>query len=316
MCSKAPVNASALRQPGFREAAFQVAALRAQSHVKHYARSFRTRLPDRTVADGERFARACRVSISPRGQLGLSVPLRWRPAHGGSYSNECNARACRARNHVRLEPVQGATHRCNQEPKSFESRSPKRSFEAVLHVWSRRLQGKQYSSCSRSRLTLPSRGQLPGYALQLPLMSNVRRLTQVLGAYAKASPRFASRAPGRLRSPSLRLEANHTSSTTHALAEPDCQIGRSPRTSMVQARQVATHTQGRFGLSVPLRWRPARGCSGSRTLNGSAWRVQIHVRFEQVQCAELQCNQELRSSSGTSVKLSFRAAFGAALPRL
>jgi hypothetical protein len=25
-------------------------------------------------------------------------------------------------------------------------------------------------------LTLPSRGQLPGYALQLPLMSNVRRL--------------------------------------------------------------------------------------------------------------------------------------------
>ena len=182
MCSKAPVNASALRQPSFREAAFQVAAARAQSHIEHYARSFRTRLPDRTVADGERFAKACRVSISPRGQLGLSVPLRWRPAHGSSYSNECNARACRARNHVRLEPVQGATHRCKQEPESFESRSPKRSFGAVLCVRLGRLQGKQHSLYSCSRLTLPSRGRFPAYGLQAPLMSNVRRLTHALGS--------------------------------------------------------------------------------------------------------------------------------------
>ena len=97
-----------LREPNLAEAAFPVGAI--LKPIAH--RTLRPPLPNPTARSDGCFwgtlGKACRASVSPRGWLGLSVPLRWRPAHGSSYSNECNARACRARNHVRLEPVQGA----------------------------------------------------------------------------------------------------------------------------------------------------------------------------------------------------------------
>jgi hypothetical protein len=54
----------------------------------------------------------------------------------------------------------------------------------VLSVLSPRLQREKCSPSSTSRLTLPSRGQLPGYALQLPLMSNVRALVSNTSSFA------------------------------------------------------------------------------------------------------------------------------------
>jgi hypothetical protein len=57
------------------------------------------------------------------------------------------------------------------------------------------------------------------------------------------------------------------------------------------------HPAGRFGLSVPLRWRPAHGCGRSKTLNVVACRVQVHVRFEQVQSGARRCKQEIKSGT-------------------
>ena len=176
MCSKAPVNRSS-------RFASQVSGRRRSpslwlepDHASNTTHALS--VPDRQIGRllcGV-LGKACRISIGPPGWLGLSVPLRWRPAHGSERSNECSARAGRARNHVPFGPSQGATHQCRQEPKSVVSRSLGRGLRAVLYVRSHRLQGKQYSSCSCSRLTLPSRGRLTGYALRPPLMSNVRRL--------------------------------------------------------------------------------------------------------------------------------------------
>ena len=84
-----------------------------------------------------------------------------------------NAKARRAQSHVRLEQVQSAARQCKQEANSFESKSVRYSLGAVLYATTHRLQAQEYSSCSSSRLTLPSRGQLPACGLQLPLMSNV-----------------------------------------------------------------------------------------------------------------------------------------------
>ena len=65
-----------------------------------------------------------------------------------------NATACRVQTHVRFEQHSSAARQCKQEANSFESKSAKCSFGAVLYVWSQRLQGKQHSSYSCSRLTL------------------------------------------------------------------------------------------------------------------------------------------------------------------
>ena len=77
------------------------------------------------------------------------------------------------------------------------------------------------------------------------------------------SARFANQVSRKLRSPLLWLEPDHTSNTTHALAESDCQIRRLLKRN-IRRMQDAIHAAGRFGLSVPLRWRPAHGCGGSK----------------------------------------------------
>jgi hypothetical protein len=120
-------------------------------------------------------AEARQVPICPRRRFGLSVPLRWRPAHGCSASAALHLKTRRAQSRVRLERVQSVAHQCKHEVKPFKSKSAMRRLEAVLCAASLRLQVEKCSLSSSSRLTLPSRGQLPGYALQLPLMSNVRR---------------------------------------------------------------------------------------------------------------------------------------------
>jgi hypothetical protein len=76
---------------------------------------------------------------------------------------------CRHQIHVRFEQVQSASRRCKQEIESFES-----GGKAVFCYPHLALRREKCSLSFSSRLTLPSRGQLPGYALQLPLMSNVR----------------------------------------------------------------------------------------------------------------------------------------------
>ena len=141
----------------------------------------------------------------------------------------------------------------SKKPAHSKASLPGAASGAVLYVRLRRLQGKQCSSCSCSRLTLPSRGQLPGYALQLPLMSNVRRL--IPGARRRlvnAHSCFAGRVRGRLHSPLPRLEPDHRSNTTHALAVPGCQIGRLLRASVgrsearCNASKVGSHCPSRF----------------------------------------------------------------------
>jgi hypothetical protein len=64
-------------------------------------------------------------------------------------------------------------------------------------------------------------------------MSNVRRLYPVFSqAPANEGARLASQVSRKLRSPLLWLEPDHTSNTTHALTEHDCQIGRLPNASI------------------------------------------------------------------------------------
>jgi hypothetical protein len=137
-------------------------------------RTLRTPLQNPTArSDGcwwEALAEAKQDAI---GRFGLCVPLRWRPAHGYGRSRILNVIAHRAQVYVRLEHTQSAARRYKQEIHSFKSRC-----KAVFCVPSPRLQREKCSLSSSSRLTLPSRGRLPGYALQPPLMSNVRRLSQ------------------------------------------------------------------------------------------------------------------------------------------
>ena len=115
MYSKAPVNASALRQPGFREAAIQVTAARAQSHIEHYTRSFRTRLPDRMVADGSvcqsmsSFNQPTRSAWAVR-PASLAASARWRvleqmQCQALSRSKSCTLGASSRRN----APMQART---------------------------------------------------------------------------------------------------------------------------------------------------------------------------------------------------------------
>jgi hypothetical protein len=147
----------------------------------------------------------------------------------------------------------------------------------------------QCRSSSCSRLTIPSRGQPTAahvcvlrhhlWRRCLPLMSNVRRLTQRRSKAAlNASSCAVNNVSGRLRSPSLWLEPNHTSNTTHALAEPDCQIGRSLMGSIGRS-EARCNPRGRSVRAV----RPASLAASARL-----WRLEY-----------IECQCLLRSNSCT-----------------
>jgi hypothetical protein len=104
-----------------------------------------------------------------RGRLGLSVPLRWRPAHGGSTSNAAN----------NLVPREQIMYALSQQRYIWRWLSTK---------------ARQCRSSSWSRLTLPSRGRPTGYALRPPLMSNVKWLRALT---ACLRPPLKSGTPGR-----------------------------------------------------------------------------------------------------------------------
>jgi hypothetical protein len=110
--------------------------------------------------------------LHPEGRLGLSVPLRWRPAHGCGRSKTLNVIACRVQVHVRFEYVSKRGAPMQARDQAFESRC-----KAALCVHSPRFQREKCSLSSSSRLTLPSRGRSPAYGLQAPLMSNVMALS-------------------------------------------------------------------------------------------------------------------------------------------
>jgi hypothetical protein len=129
-------------------------------------------------------AEARQDEIHVQAQLGLSVPLRWRPARGCDSSKDLHTGKRRARTQVRFEQAKPVECQCNGELKPVDTKFLERSVGAPLYAKSHRLQGKKCSSCSCSRLTLPSRGQPTAahvcvlrqhlWRRCLPLMSNVR----------------------------------------------------------------------------------------------------------------------------------------------
>jgi hypothetical protein len=63
--------------------------------------------------------------------------------------------------------------------------------------------------------------------------------------------------------------------TTHTVAEAVCQSGRLRNGAFAEAKKIEIGMRARFGLSVPLRWRPAHGGSTSKTSSTLVLRKQI-----------------------------------------
>jgi hypothetical protein len=126
------------------------------------------------------------------------------------------------------------------------------------------LQAAATVSSPECRLTLPSRGQLPAYGLQLPLMSNVRRLVRRSRKHCKRKRALPAEFRGGYDSCcSSRCPITRRALRT-PLAEFECWIERLLTEAFVEAKRFPAKPRGWLGLSVPLRWRPAHGGSCSK----------------------------------------------------
>ena len=160
----------ALRQPSPQEAPLPVAVARTRSHIEHYARHRSTRLPDQTVAESERWPKRGKTQCTGRSvravrPASLAASARWWQIE----NTEC---------HCLSRSSSGTLRAGSKRVASMQARDQvirEQAHSSVLRTLPS-LQREKCSLSSSSRLTLPSRGHLPGFALQLPLMSNVSAL--------------------------------------------------------------------------------------------------------------------------------------------